>query len=79
MNTTSLPAIAPATSVVKRQPARGLISLDEPVEARLIDRQDVLLQSVDLLLVDIRADDLISRLGEARARRPARRSPFRRR
>ena len=49
------------------QAALPLIALDDRVEARLVDRQDVLLQPVDLCLVDVGADDLVAGLGEAGA------------
>ena len=57
----------PPTSVVKRQPPGCLVALDEPVETRLVDRQHVLLQPVDLPRVDVRPDDLVAGFGETRA------------
>jgi hypothetical protein len=45
--------------------AAGLIALDEPLQAGLVDGKDVLLQAVDLLLIQIRADDVVPRLREA--------------
>jgi hypothetical protein len=43
----------------------GLIALHELLEARLVDRQDVLLQPFDFLVIDVGADDFISGLGNA--------------
>ncbi len=51
----------------EREPLLLLVPLDEILEPRLVDRQDVLLQLVDLAGVDIGADDVVARLGEAGA------------
>jgi hypothetical protein len=59
-------AIAEATSVVNAgvpPPGCG----DQRLQAGLVDRQDVLLQAVDLAGVDVGADDVVARLGEAGA------------
>ena len=54
---------------VGREPesALALIPRDIVVEARLVDRQDVLLQPVDLRLIEVGAHDGISGLGQTRA------------
>ena len=52
---------------MKRQAALLLVALDELVEPGLVDRQDVLLQPVDLALIDVGADDVVAGFGEARA------------
>ena len=47
------------------QPALFLIALDVVVQTRLVDGKDIIPQSVDLLLIHIRADDCIACLGKA--------------
>ena len=44
-----------------------LIPFDQAVEARFVNGQDVLLQPIDLFLIDVRADHLISGLRQASA------------
>jgi hypothetical protein len=43
------------------------IAIDDLVEARLVDRDLSLLQSLDFLFVDVDADDIVAEVGEARA------------
>ncbi len=43
------------------------ILLDHLLQAGLVDRNHALLERLDFLLVDVHADDLIARVGEARA------------
>jgi hypothetical protein len=49
------------------KPPLALITFDVVVEARLVDRQDILLQPIDLRLVEVCADDGVSGLGETGA------------
>jgi len=44
-----------------------LIALDERIEARLEDRDGVLLQVIDFPLIDVRTNDRVACLGEARS------------
>jgi lysophospholipase L1-like esterase len=45
----------------------GLIALDERLESRFIDGQNVPLQPIDLLFVNVGANDIISRFGQTSA------------
>ena len=67
MNTTSAVEIAAGDVGREREAALALIPLDVVVEARLVDREDVLLQPIDLRLIEVCAHDGISGLGETRA------------
>src|SRR5262249_40567565 len=62
-------ARADGTRDVRReaQSPRRLVALDQILEAGLVDRKHVLLQSIDLVRVNVRADDLIACLRQTRA------------
>ena len=44
------------------------VALDQPVESRLVDRHFAALEPCNLLRIDIHADDVITRVGQAGAR-----------
>ena len=49
------------------QPALGHVALDQLVEARLVDGHLAAIETLDLARIDVDADDLVARIGEARS------------
>jgi hypothetical protein len=47
------------------------VGLDQRIEPGLMDRDDPVLEAFDLLRIDIHAEDVIARIGQARARHEA--------
>ena len=66
MNRTSLVRTASARSVVKRRRSSATLRGTSSFEARLVDRDLAPAQRVDLVRVDVDADDGVAVLGEAR-------------
>ena len=48
----------------ERQPARGLIGERQFAQTRLVDRNAALSQTCDFALVDLDADDLMTKIGQ---------------
>ncbi|KAG1308755.1 hypothetical protein G6F63_016458 [Rhizopus arrhizus] len=51
----------------ERQPRRGMVGLHHRLQARLIDRDDAPVEAIDLGLVDVDADHLMTNVGQAGA------------